>query len=275
MRLGAHESIAGGLVNAFARADADGCAALQIFTTSGRAWAAPARDPSEIAEFAAEARRRRMPVLAHASYLINLAAPRGDLQRRSKAAFVAELERSEALGVGAVVMHPGAHVGAGVAVGLRRVAAAVRWALARTAGYRVRVLLELTAGQGSCLGCTFEQLRALLDAIDEPLRVGVCLDTQHALAAGYEWRTPAAYEAMWREFDRVIGLRRLAAFHLNDSKVDLGGRADRHAPIGAGHIGVSPFRRLVADPRFRDLPAVVELPPTHIRKSLQILRGRS
>ncbi|MSP17338.1 MAG: deoxyribonuclease IV [Myxococcales bacterium] len=268
MRLGAHESIAGGLLRVFERADADRADAIQIFTANGSRWEPGPRDPGEVAEFAAEKRRRGQPVLSHASYLINLAAARGELLTRSRRAFVAELERCEALGVDHLVMHPGAHVGAGVATGLRRVAASLRDVLAKTAGFRVRVLIELTAGQGTCLGHTFDELATLLDTIDAPTRMGVCFDTCHALAAGYDFRTPDGYEAMWREFDDKIGLGELRAFHLNDSKKDVGSRVDRHEAIGKGFVGDEPFRRLVTDPRFTGVPAVLELPPSVVPANL-------
>jgi len=174
-------------------------------------------------------------------------------------------------------MHPGAHVGAGVDVGIRRVAARVKAALRRTRGYRVGVLLELTAGQGSCLGHTFEQLGALLHGIDEPRdnggRTGVCFDTCHALAAGYDWRTARGYEATWRDFDRLVGLDRIRAFHLNDSKRDLGARVDRHEAVGEGFVGPAPFRRLMRDPRFAGVPAVCELPPEETARSLDKLKS--
>jgi deoxyribonuclease IV len=271
MHLGAHESVAGGLPQAFERADEHGSEAIQIFTTNQNRWAPQVRDPGEIREFAAELARRGTPVLCHDSYLINLAAPRGELQTKSRHAFVDELERCEALGIGSVVMHPGAHCGAGEAVGIRRAAAGIRWALERTAGYRVKVLIELTAGQGTCLGVTFAQVRAILDAVGDRDRTAVCVDTCHAFAGGYDLTRD--YEAVWRDFDAVIGLDRLAAFHLNDSKRELGSRVDRHEAIGEGTMGDSPFRRLVRDPRFRGLPAVLELPPDMVVRGLGKLRS--
>ncbi len=273
MRLGAHVSIAGGLPRVWERGADDRCEAIQIFTANGSQWRVPPRDPGEIAEFLAEGRRAKLPLLAHDSYLINLAAARGELQSKSWRAFRDELERCEAFGVQHVVMHPGAHVGAGVKVGLRRVASAIRWAIDKTPGYRVRVLIELTAGQGTCMGHTFEQIADLLDQIDAPSRTGVCFDTCHALAAGYELRTEEGYEATWRAFDEIIGLDRLFAFHLNDSKKDLGSRVDRHEQIGRGFLGEPAFARLVADPRFTGVPAVLELPPSVVRKNLEKLKS--
>ncbi|HKA89652.1 MAG TPA: deoxyribonuclease IV [Haliangiales bacterium] len=270
MRLGAHESISGGLLRAFERADAHRDEAIQIFTQNGSRWAETRRDPGEIREFAAEAARRGVPILAHDSYLINLAAG-GELGRKSRRAFLGELERSEALGVRGVVFHPGAHVGAGSAAGMRRVATALRWAIARTPGYRVKVVLELTAGQGTYLGASFEEIRQMLDRVDSPDRTGVCFDTCHAVAAGYD--LAGDYEGVWREFDRVLGLGRLVAFHLNDSKRELGSRVDRHAEIGEGHAGHAVFRRLVRDPCFRGIPAVLELPSAVVPRCLERLRA--
>jgi deoxyribonuclease IV len=259
--LGAHESTAKGLCAVFDRHRSE---AIQIWTSNGSRWLPTRRDPGEVAEFATEARRRRIPLFAHASYLINLACP----VERTRPALVDELERSEALGVGGVILHPGNHCGR--RGGVRRIVTGIRQALRKTRGYRVKVVLELTAGQGTCIGSTFEELAGLLDAIGEPARTGVCFDTQHAFAAGYDLLT--RYDEVWREFDRVIGLDRLVAFHLNDSKRPLGSRVDRHAEIGRGAIGAEPFRRLVRDRRFRQVPAMIELPPEELERSLRRLR---
>src|SRR5262249_2521984 len=159
------------------------------------------------------------------------------------------------------VLHPGAHVGSGADAGVARAADALRSAIDATPGYDVRVLIELTAGQGTCLGASFGELARILADIGRPERTGVCFDTCHAVAAGYDLRTPARYDKVWQEFDDAIGLEHLRAFHLNDSKRDLGARVDRHAEVGAGFVGDPFFRRLVRDPRFHDLPAVLELPP--------------
>jgi deoxyribonuclease-4 len=269
VRIGAHVSIAGGLNRVWDRAR--GHEAIQIFTQSGRGWTARPRDPGEVSEFAAEARRRRVPVLVHASYLINLASGDPALAARSEAAFLDEVERCEALGVRHLVFHPGAHTGDGATVGRERVTAALRRILTATAGYRVRLLIELTAGQGSCLGGSFGEVAALLDALDARRRTGVCFDTCHAYAGGYDLRR--RYDAVWRDFQAQIGLGRLFAFHLNDSRRELGSRVDRHAAIGAGHLGGAVFRRLVRDPRFAGLPSVMELPPAETAAGLALLHG--
>jgi deoxyribonuclease-4 len=260
-------------MRAFERADGHAGEAIQIFTTNGSQWQPRVRDAGEVREFHAESRRRRVPVLAHDSYLINLASPDSVIKRKSVEAFSAELDRCEALGIDGVVMHPGAHLGEGTGRGISRVGKALKAAIRGTRGYRVRVLIELTAGQGTCLGSSFDELGKLLDAVDEDDRTGVCFDTCHAYAAGYDWRRPAGYEAMWRDLDRAVGLRRVRAFHLNDSKRELGSRVDRHMAIGEGHVGDAAFQRLVRDPRFQDVPAVLELPPDDVVNGLRKLKA--
>lgn len=271
MRVGAHESIAGGLATALERALDHQAEALQIFTSNATRWAPTPRSPEEVAGFRRAAAAAGLPLLAHGSYLVNLASGATDLQQRSRAAFLAEVERCEALGVDGLVIHPGAHGGAGAVRGLALAAAAIRRALDRTRGFRVRVLLELTAGQGTALGATFGELGALLEAIGRPERTGLCIDTCHAFAAGHDLR--GAYEAVWQQLDHAVGLEHVRAFHLNDSRGALGARVDRHAGIGEGLLGPGPFARLLADPRFADLPGVVELPPAEVPASLRKLKS--
>jgi deoxyribonuclease-4 len=198
--------------------------------------------------------------MAHDSYLINLASPEPGLYRRSVEAFVDEMIRAEQLGLAYLVTHPGAHLGDGEPAGLARVAAALDEVHGRCPNCRVKVLLETTAGQGTTLGHRFEHLAAILGQLAEPGRVGVCLDTCHVFAAGYALAPEREYRATLREFDRVIGLKRLRAFHVNDSLKPLGSRVDRHAHIGHGQLGLEPFRLLVNDPRFRNRPMVLETP---------------
>ncbi|HEV8321709.1 MAG TPA: deoxyribonuclease IV [Myxococcota bacterium] len=264
MILGAHESVAGGLHLAFARAARDGAAALQIWTRSSRQWHAPPLERAAVRAFRAADRAYpggRMPTSAHASYLINLAAPDGAQHARATAALLDECRRAETLGVGQVIVHPGAHLGAGARAGCARVAAALR-EICRALGPRprVRLLLECTAGQGSSVGCRFEELAEMLSQAGER-RLGVCLDTQHLHAAGIDWTTPRGYARTFEAFDRTVGLRHLEAFHLNDSKRPAGARVDRHERIGAGTIGLGPFRRLMRDARFARLPGYLETPP--------------
>jgi deoxyribonuclease-4 len=257
--IGAHMSIAGGLHLAFARGEETGCAAIQVFTKNASQWRG-----KEIAPAEADAFRRAWqassigPVIAHDSYLINLAAPDEGMWRKSIAAFVDEMERCAALGIPELVMHPGAHLGAGEEAGLQRLSAAFREIFAATpAG--VSVLLENTAGQGTCLGHRFEHLAAVIEQVPEG-RFGVCFDTCHAWAAGYDLATAAGYAAVMAEFDRVVGLECLRAFHLNDCKKGLGCRVDRHEHIGQGSIGEGGFAALMQDCRFASIPKILETP---------------
>jgi deoxyribonuclease-4 len=262
MPFGAHMSISGGIAKAFARGEQVGCEAMQIFSKSDRQWAARPLLPDDVAAFKAEQARSGIgPVVVHDSYLINLAAPADELWEKSIAAFAHELERCEQLGVPFLVTHPGAHTGSGEVAGLQREADALSRLFAEGVGGATVVLLETTAGQGSCLGHRFEHLARLFELLpDYHQRLGVCLDSCHIFAAGYDIRTPATYAATMAEFDRLIGLARIRCLHLNDSLKDLGSRVDRHSQIGEGCIGVEGFRLLVNDPRLRDLPMIIETP---------------
>jgi deoxyribonuclease-4 len=258
---GAHMSIAGGYHQALLAAQRYDCEVVQLFTKNANQWQAKEITIDEVRAFEQTLLQTRVRyVLAHDSYLINLASPDESLYRRSLAAFLQELERAERLGLTYLVTHPGAHVGSGKEAGLSRVAGALDEVHRRCPGYRVQVLLETTAGQGTCLGFSFQHLARILDAVKQPERLGVCLDTCHVFAAGYRLAPHAQYLATMREFDRVIGLERLRAFHLNDSLKPLGSRIDRHAHIGRGCLGLEPFRSLVNDRRFRDRPMVLETP---------------
>lgn len=258
-RLGAHMSIAGGLPQAVARARAVDATALQVFVKSSNQWAARPFAPGEVEAFRDASREAGLArhTLAHASYLINLASPDDALWEKSIAAFRVELDRCDALGIPWLVVHPGAHVGSGVSGGMARVAEALRRALPPSA-HGAGVLLETTAGQGTSLGSRFEELGEILKAANHSERVGVCLDTCHLLAAGYEFRSAATYGETMAQLDRVVGLERLFGVHLNDSKGDLGCRRDRHEHIGKGKVGIEAFRLILADPRLRDVPMVLE-----------------
>jgi deoxyribonuclease-4 len=253
-------SVAGGVYEAAPRGKAVGCEVVQIFTKNSNQWAAKPLTADDIARFKQSQIDAGVPVLlAHDSYLINLCAPEGsDLLARSEAAFREEIERCEALGIPYLVTHPGAHGGAGEDEGIRRMAALIDRVHDSTRGFATKVLLENTAGQGSVVGYRFEQIRAVLDRVKAPERLGVCLDTCHAFAAGYDLRTPEGYARMMDEFDHVVGLDRLRAFHLNDSKKGLGARVDRHEHIGRGEIGTEGFRALLEDVRVKDRPMVLE-----------------
>lgn len=271
MLLGAHESTAGGLAEAFARGESDGAEAVQIFVKSSRMWAARPLEAAEVDRFRGEAARSGLGVglSVHASYLINLGCDEGDLRRKSIAAFADELRRCEALGVPYLVVHPGSH--ADPARGVRNVAAALDEAFAEAPG-RCQVLLETAAGQGSALGRTFEELREMRDGVRASGRVAVCLDTCHVFAAGYDIASPKGYDDLFARFERVLGLDALRAFHLNDSKKPLGCRVDRHEHPGQGCIGAGAFRRLINDARFSSIPGYLELPPEGNKASLQRLR---
>jgi len=289
-RIGAHMSIAGGLPRAVDRAVAHGCETLQIFSKSSNQWRARALGASEVAEF-----RRRLaasgigPAIAHASYLINLAAPDPRLRARSIASFGEEIDRAEALGLLGVVIHPGACTTGTPEEGLEAIAGAIAHLLGARPRGRTMVLLEHTAGQGTSLGHTFEQLADVLRRLRWRARVGVCLDTCHLWAAGYDLASVEGYRDTFEQFDRLVGLERLKAFHLNDSKKPLGSRVDRHEHIGDGTLGLDAFRRLLHDPRFERVPMVLETPksgeqgrglsgtdPMDVRnlQTLRDLRGR-
>lgn len=267
---GAHLSVAGGLSKAVGAAAALGMQTVQIFTHAPAQWAVKATPDgwqakvipdTEITAFQQAVKRTKLKYpTAHDSYLINLAAPGDELYRKSIAAFGSELDRAESLGLAYLVTHPGAHVGSGEDAGLARVAAALNVVHQSRSGYKVKTLLEVTAGQGSSLGARFEHFAYLLEHVDEPARLGICLDTCHAFAAGYDLRTDKAYDATFAEFDRVVGLKWLMMFHVNDSVKGLGSRVDRHAGLGLGMIGDHAFRRLVTDPRFGTRPMVLETP---------------
>ncbi|HNP86196.1 MAG TPA: deoxyribonuclease IV [Kouleothrix sp.] len=261
MKFGAHMSISGGLHKAFALGEQAGCDTIQIFSKNQQQWRGKPLGDAEIAQFKAEQQRTGFgPLVVHDSYLINLASPKDDLWEKSIAAFGDELERCAALGIPYLVTHPGAHTGAGEAAGLAREITALNRLLDAGVGGDVVILLETTAGQGTCLGYRFEHLAELIAGATHPERLAVCVDTCHMLAAGYDIRTPEAYTATFAEFDRVIGLGKIKAFHLNDSQKDLGSRVDRHTHIGAGCIGLEGFRAIVNDPRFQGLPMLLETP---------------
>jgi deoxyribonuclease-4 len=258
---GAHLSAAGGLHHALLAARDYGMDTVQLFTASPQMWHAKPVDPEQARLFRSTLRQTKLRLpLVHDSYLINLASPDEELYRRSIEAFVAEMDRSEAIGARYLVTHPGAHLGDGEEAGLARVARALDEVHARCKGHRVKILLETTAGQGTTLGHRFEHLARILSLVADPARLGVCFDTCHVFAAGYALAPEAEYQATMRELDRVVGLKRVKAFHVNDSLKPLGSRVDRHAHLGKGHLGLEPFRLLVNDARFRDRPMVLETP---------------
>jgi deoxyribonuclease-4 len=254
-------SIAGGLPRAVDRAEASRCEALQIFTKSAGQWRARELPPAEIARFRERVEETGIrPVVAHNSYLINIAAAAPALRAQSIAALGEELDRAESLGLDGLVMHPGSYTTGTEKDGLRLIAEALSLLLAARPRARTRVLLEHTAGQGTNLGHRFEHLAAILERLDGSPRVGICLDTCHLLTAGYDLCTEEGYADTFRELDRTVGLDRIKLFHLNDSKKPCGSRVDRHEHIGKGCLGLEPFRRLLNDPRFSTLPMLLETP---------------
>ena len=257
--LGAHMSIAGGYYKAVEAAAALGMDCVQIFSKNNSQWKAKPITDDDVQAFQGtlKATGVKAPV-AHVSYLINLGSPDEELWQKSLDAFVHEIERAEQLGTFGVIMHPGACVGASEADTVAKIILALDEAHRRTRGYRTLTLLETTAGQGSCLGHRFEHLEAILNTSAAPERMGVCVDTCHIFAAGYPLKTPAEYKATMSEFDQVIGLSRIKAFHLNDSLKKQGSRVDRHAHIGRGELGLEPFRHVLNDPRFAGLPMYLE-----------------
>lgn len=257
--LGAHVSVSGGAEKAVARAADLRCDAFQIFVKSPNRWSNRPRPEAESATFREARRQAALPVVAHAGYLINLASPKPEVVEKSRGALADELRRCAALGVPGLVLHPGAPQEDGRQVGIERVAAGLDAVFEELGDGDVRVLLENTAGQGSTLGISIAELDAIRSRVAAPERVGICLDTCHAFAAGYDLRNDG-YERLTDELAEGPGLATLACWHLNDSKFALGGNRDRHANIGDGEIGLAPFARLLADARFSELPMLLETP---------------
>jgi deoxyribonuclease-4 len=253
--------VAGGVHLAPVRGWEVGCATIQIFTGSNLQWRSRPLRPDEIRKFKINlALSGIAPAFAHTRYLINPASPDEITWRKSVDALVDEIARCDALGLPFLVMHPGSHMGAGERTGIARIAEALDAAFRRAPRSTVRVLLETTSGQGRSIGWRFEHIAAVIASTKDKSRLGVCFDTCHAFTAGYDIRTRPAYRATMREFDSVIGLERLLAFHFNDAKAPLGSRLDRHEHIGRGHLGADAFRFILRDERFRQMPKVLETP---------------
>jgi len=262
LKLGAHMSIAGGVSCALERAASVHSNTVQVFTKNNRQWQGPPISQSDVERW-----REQMPLqqigdaVSHASYLINLASPNDSLWQRSLAAHQDEIQRAHAYGIPYVVMHPGSHVGSGAEVGIARIAAALNRSHAATPECAATMtLLELMAGQGATIGATISELRRIIDQVDDRSRIGICVDTCHAFAAGYDLRTSSGYEAMLEELDRELGLAVLKCWHLNDSKGALGSHLDRHVHIGEGAIGLEAFRLVINDLRWDGIPMLLETP---------------
>jgi len=276
--LGAHMSIAGGVDKSLLQGKKVDCDAIQIFTKSSRQWASSPYTKEEIEAFARNQKETGIKtVIAHDSYLLNLGSPDDGLRKKSLLAFIDEVERCETLGISNLVAHPGAHIGTGEDEGIKTIARSLDEVHTACPGYNMKVTLEITAGQGSNLGYRFEQIAKMIDATKESDRLRVCFDTEHAFAAGYDMRTIEGYERTFTEFDQMIGIDRLAAFHLNDSKKEFHSRVDRHEHIGKGHIGLAAFRFLLNDQRFWGLPMCLETPKgpdlAEDRENLALLRS--
>ncbi|HXA09248.1 MAG TPA: deoxyribonuclease IV [Chthoniobacterales bacterium] len=272
--LGAHMSIAGGVERAIERARSIECTALQIFVKNNLQWFARPLTRAEIKAFLNHPQRAELgAVFAHANYLVNLAATNPQFHAKSLRALSEELTRADQLRLPFIVLHPGAHLGAGEEAGLGRVVASIDQIFARIPKVKTRLALETTAGQGSSLGHSFEHLAAIIAQVREPERLCVCLDTAHVFAAGYDLTSAAGTRRTFREFDRTVGLRQLVALHLNDSKTACGSRVDRHEHIGKGQIGLEAFRVIMCDPRFRKIPKVLETPKgKELREDVENMR---
>ena len=269
-RIGAHMSVAGGLPNAIARGTVHGCESLQIFTKNASQWRARPLPAEEIAQFKRDARASGIrPIVAHASYLINVATDNPVLRAQSLAALGEELDRAEALGLLGVVLHPGSRMDVEEDVAIDLVIAGLSDVLAARPAGKTMILIEHTAGQGTAMGASFEQIAAMLDGVRSKKRLGVCLDTCHLLPSGYDICNGDGYEATFDRFEELIGIDRLKVFHLNDSKKPCRSRVDRHEHIGKGCIGLEPFRRLLNDPRFAHLPMVIETEKMETRNKLR------
>ena len=254
-------SISGGVDTAFDRGEQIGCDAMQIFTKNSIQWRAAALKQETVERYhRRQAETGITPVVAHASYLLNLATPDDGLWHKSIEALLVEMERCDVLAIPYLVIHPGSHMGSGEDAGRARIAQALNVAHDRVPGAQVKITLETTAGQGTNLGYRFEHLAAMIGATDAEDRLAVCYDTCHTLAAGYDFRTPDRYAEVFTQFDEIIGLKRLKVFHFNDSKKDLGSRRDRHTHIGEGSVGIEGFRPILNDRRFEDIPMLLETP---------------
>lgn len=276
MRLGAHISVAGGVDLAIARGEELKCDAIQIFNKNNNQWKAFVLADDVVRRYHRALKTGNIhPVVSHSSYLINLATADDALWRKSIASFEEELERCDRLKIPFLVVHPGSHMGAGEDFGIRRVAAALDDIYSRR-HFKAMTCIEHTAGQGNHIGYKFEHLAAIRAQTRARRKVGICLDTCHLFAAGYDYRTPEKYAALMRDFDRIVGIRHIKCFHFNDSKTPLGSRVDRHAAIGKGKIGRSGFRSFLTDPRFREHAGLIETPTDGTgkdeRRNLSLLR---
>lgn len=261
MWLGAHIGIADGLAEVPRIADEVGCASFQIFSKSPKLWAGPPVSPEAAAAFRTAVQTVGIRATSvHHGYLVNLASPKKAGLARSRIAFLDELQRAELLGVDSLIFHPGAYLESAPETGVATLVESLNRSFEKTAGFKVRVLLENSAGQGTSIGSTFGQLAEVLGKLDDRARAGVAIDTCHLFASGVEFRTEESYGAMVDALDTTVGLSDVRAFHLNDAKADLGSHLDRHENIGVGQLGLSAFGFLVNDPRWATVPGYLETP---------------
>ena len=283
MLLGAHMSIEGGVENAPLRGKKAGCQVIQIFTKNNNRWNSRQLTDKDINNFKKNSSDTGViPSASHTAYLINLASPNPIIYNRSLDAFYDEMVRAERLGLPYLIFHPGAHLGSGEDEGLKKIADSINILLKKGShpkgcGYQLMLLLETTAGQGTNLGYKFEHLSEIIKMVDEKEKIGVCLDTCHIFAAGYDISNEYGYEKTFKDFDKIIGINRLKVFHINDSKTVLGSRVDRHEHIGKGRIGLTAFRLLLNDSRFKNIPMIIETPKGKTiredRRNLFVLKG--
>ncbi len=259
--LGAHTSIAGGVSKAVELAEKLGFTAMQIFTKNNNRWFQKPLDEKEINTFKLKLKKSHIKfVVSHDAYLINLCASDKEILKKSRTAFIDELERCELLGIPHLNFHPGSHIGAGEKDGIKLIAESINFAHDKTKGYNVSSMLETTAGQGTAIGYRFEQLQEIIELVDDKDRMTVCIDTAHVFAAGYDIKNPGNFKMVIKEFDDIIGLERLKCFHMNDSKKELGSRVDRHEHIGKGFIGLKGFSNIMNDRRLKKIPKILETP---------------
>jgi deoxyribonuclease-4 len=275
--IGAHMSIAGGVYNSLTFGKELGCTTIQIFTKNNNQWKAKELTGEDVKKFKENQKKTGIsPVVGHNGYLINLASPKEAIYRQSLDSMLIELKRAELLALPYLVIHPGSHLGTGEKAGIKKIARSIDWLHRETKGFRVKICLETTAGQGSAIGFRFEHIAEIIVRVKENQRLGVCYDTCHTFAAGYDIRTKTSYESTFKEFDKLIGLEKLKVFHMNDSMKDLNSRVDRHQHIGEGKIGLEGFRLLMNDPRWEKIPKILETPKEggteKDKKNLNVLR---
>jgi len=271
-------SIEGGVENAPLRGKKAGCQVIQIFTKNNNRWNSRQLTDKDINNFKKNSSDTGViPSASHTAYLINLASPNTEIYKKSLEAFYDEMERAERLGLPYLIFHPGAHLGSGENAGIKKIADSINILLERANNFKLILLLETTAGQGSHLGYKFEHLSEIIKIVDEKGKIGVCLDTCHIFAAGYDISNEYGYKKTFENFNKIIGIDRLKAFHINDSKKGLGSRIDRHEHIGKGRIGLTAFRLLLNDLRFNNIPMILETPKGKTaredKRNLSVLRG--